>query len=96
MGINSEKSFTQQNVEETNRENSGDRLIQREEIGGTPFVAIKLEEGGWFLTMGNHRLSEEFADLDELKIWMGGNHVNWDILLNVIIILQREIKNKEA
>ncbi|AXH77139.1 MAG: hypothetical protein [Microviridae sp.] len=50
---------SQRNAEEADRENSETgKLMEREEIIGTPFLIVGNEEKGYFLALGPYRLTE--------------------------------------
>lgn len=91
---NSELLNGNTSVEETHKENSGNNLIERVEMEGTPFVAIKMEEGGWFLTMGNHRLTEEVSELHILEEMVSIK--SWNLLMNVMTVFYKELDKISA
>lgn len=65
---NSELLNTQSNAEENNSSQFGDtntELIQRWRVYNTPFTIIKNEQG-WFVVMGEYRLTEIFETENEL------------------------------
>lgn len=73
-------------VEGTDNKSSGEQLIERVNIEGTPFTAIKREcEEGWFLTMGRYKVSDNYGTLEGLESSVGS--VDWEILTNVIGIM---------
>lgn len=49
---------TQLNVDETHKQESSSKLIEREQIPDTPFWIYGSEEKGYFLVMGNNKMSE--------------------------------------
>lgn len=75
-----------------NKSESGE-LIQRKQILGTPFTAIKLENTKWFLTMGKHRLTEpdyEYEDLLRLV-----EKVDWTLIVNTVLTIIDNMTIKE-
>lgn len=69
---------TQNNIENTHNSQS---LISREPIEGTPFTIIGTEVG-YFITLGDFRLSEQTPDKQELidKI----TNKTWDLIIATI------------
>lgn len=64
-------------------------LVERKEIEGTPFTAVKLSDENWILTCGKYRLSEEpHKSLEETKKFLDGNF--WKILLMIVSIFAKE------
>lgn len=70
------------NVLETDKEQSGETLIERVPIKNSPFTAIG-KAGTWFLVMGGFRLSEEKDTLEEI-LEMVGEEINWNVLLTAV------------
>src|SRR5688572_21498628 len=82
---------TQENVEETHKENS--TITENERIENTPFRIVKDEEGKYFLTMGEYRITEKcdskIIALDKLKT------EKWLILMHMIVIVIEKNKIEE-
>jgi len=73
---------TQNHGENTSQNNT--ELIEREKIEGTPFTLIKQEEK-WFITMGDHRITEPTKHKNEQYNKL--EKEKWLIITNVIIII---------
>lgn len=69
------------------------QLVKRKEITGTPFVAVK-DEKGWFLTMGQYRITEHKEELKGLEQLLKQNNdqMNWNFLTTVIATIVEQIK----
>lgn len=72
-----------------NREPSS-KLIHREKIEGTPFEIIGDDENGWFLSVGKFKLTENKAT--EVEARMALHDEMWNIILNLIVIFNKEIE----
>lgn len=85
---------TQENAEETLKEelNSKSQIIEREQLHGTPFWTIKTEQG-WFLVMGEHRLSSVFQRKDQVKGWLLNNQ--WQVIMQIIVIVTNKMKEEK-
>lgn len=86
---------TSMNVNETDNKNYSSELIKREQIGETPFTAIKTEQGGWFVTIGKYRVSEEYKTKAEVVKLV--EKKDWGLIMNVITVVTEtlaELKTK--
>lgn len=73
------------NVEETDKSNSGE-LIERKNIEGTPFTAIKRDgQDGWFLTMGQYRVTGGLEKLEDLEY--KALQPDWELITVVVGIM---------
>lgn len=79
-----------QNAEETDRQQCGDVLIERKNVQNTPFTLVK-DDKGWFVTMGEYRLSDIFETEEEAE---KKAEVNWETLIPVIAIIVEKIIKK--
>jgi len=84
MGKNTELLSTLTNAKESDRQDSGS-LIERKELGGGSFIAIK-KDGGWFLTMGKYQITDEHENLHELEKMVSG--IDWKLMITVGILLE--------
>lgn len=73
---------TQSNAEETPKQNS--LIIEREQIENTPFWTLKTEEG-WFLVMGDYRVTEVYETKEEVLECLERD--KWKIVLHLAIIV---------
>lgn len=63
---------------------NNEELVQREQIGGTPFWAEGNDNDGYYLRMGRHRLTiETFKNKEEVLEYI--NYNMYDIILKMII-----------
>lgn len=66
---------TQLNAKETHKENYGNKIIERIPVENTPFTALYVQEQGWFLALGIHRVTElcetkeQAVDMLRIKMW---------------------------
>lgn len=65
------------------------QLIQKEEIENTPFHVVGSEELGFFITIGNVRLTDPQKTMEEAYNMLD-NHT-WQIITNLIISLVYKI-----
>lgn len=73
------------NVKEANsKASSGEQLIVKEEISGTPFHIVK-GNGGYFVAMGRYRVSDEIKTLTLAR--KEANEINWNKLMTVVGIM---------
>lgn len=87
---------TSTNAEDQTRENSlneKSQIIEREQLKGTPFWIIKTEQG-WFLVMGENRLSEVMPTKERVKGWLLNNQ--WQVIMQIIVIVTNKIKQEEV
>lgn len=71
------------NVKETGKQDSSEKLIERERMENTPFVLIK-EEEGYFLTLGQYKVTETKETREEIEELITGDKTNWEFLMTVI------------
>jgi len=86
MGKNTELLSTLTNAKESDRQDSGS-LIERKELGGGSFIAIK-KDGGWFLTMGKYQITDEHENLHELEKMVSG--IDWKLMITIIGVMVEE------
>lgn len=92
---NTTSNDTYTNADDLTKSNSSNEIIERKEIENTPFTAIKVDEKGWFLTMGRHRLTEPYGTIEGLEAMVGS--VDWDMLLTIInIFVESSIEAREG
>lgn len=84
--ITSEKSSTTANQQETITEHNtnSSKLIEREQLEGTPFNLIKQEEK-YFITIGNYQLTPQYDTEQEAIDDIQFNQ--WNIIVTLIDIL---------
>lgn len=89
-----EQNITQSKQERNqNKQKSGsEQKIEREQIENTPIYVIGNEEQGYCLTISNYRITTTKETKEEAIKTLETN--KWDIICNIIIILQ-EIREKE-
>lgn len=70
-------------------DNSSNSLINRIPVDGTPFTIVEIEKG-YFLALGNYRLTEVVEDENELynlviaPTYEHNGHYDWNFLLTVV------------
>lgn len=74
---------SQTTANQANSTDYSNELINREPIEGTPFQLIKLENG-FFLTMGNYRITEIYNTKEETLELINTQKLNWYTLLTII------------
>lgn len=74
------------------KENNKDYSRTWEPINNTPFVYVRTDEGKEFLAMGNKRITD-YNTKEELIRMV--NEKDWDLILNTVIVIMSEIKEKE-
>lgn len=86
---------TSASVEDQTKENSlneKSQIIEREQLLNSPFWLIKTE-AGWFLVMGENRISEVFKHKHEVKYWLANNQ--WQVIMQLIVIITNKIKSND-
>lgn len=79
---------TQMNAEPVDNSKSGEQLIEKVPLTGTPFWAIKHEEK-WSVVMGRHKMNDVQLDtLDEVWGWLEVN--SYTIVLRMMLIIKNE------
>lgn len=78
------------NVENPINSNSS-KLIEREEIEGTPFWIIGEEEKGYFLSFGKWKLTEDLATKEDVFLHLTTN--KWEIILKMILCMKNIEQN---
>lgn len=71
-----------------------EHLIEREEVPGTPFTLININNEGWFLTMGKYRLIDKGKTKAELLEAI--QHKNWELITSVITIVFHTIEQNDG
>lgn len=75
---------TQENIKETHNKKSNS-LITHEPIEGTPFAITGASDKGYFLRLGDYRLTQDYKTTEEVRKIL---HTEmWDILIKVIAII---------
>lgn len=85
---------SQTNAEEAGKQNSSNKLIDREPLEGTPFTIIKDEEG-WMLVMGKYALTTKKETREELTTYIQEEMWNTIVKITVIIIETILTENKK-
>lgn len=90
-----ENSSTTVNQQETTTENkqSSSKLIEREQIEGTPFNLIK-QDKKYFITIGNYQLTQQYNTEQEAIEDIQFNQ--WNIIVTLIDILITHNNNKKS
>lgn len=90
-----EKSQTTANQQETTTDNkpNSSKLIEREQIEGTPFTLIKQDEK-YFLTLGNYMVTPKCNTQTEAFEYIGENQ--WNIVTTLIDIMINHYNNKKS
>lgn len=105
---NTELLDTSQNVENTDNKNlnykeENTQTVTREEVENTPFEIIGTEQG-YFLAMGNNRLTEFHLTVEELLVkhdlvkdfeGKAFSQTNWNFLTTVIATIINKINEIE-
>lgn len=78
-----------------NKENLNGELIHREKVEGSPLWIVGSKEHGYFVAMGNHRLTESAKTISEAREKLV--YEQYNIIANMIvqIIGTMDILNKE-
>lgn len=79
----SEQLSTEENNSSSNNSSLGNKLIDREQVGTTPFQIVTTDRGH-FLSMGTYVLSETMQSKQEVKEWLRLN--KWQLTLTLIQI----------
>lgn len=88
---------TQHSIEKTHNSNSinipteKQIIVEKENIKDTPFWLLKIEQG-WFLAMGDNRLSEIYKTKKEALNHLEKNH--WNIIMQLILIVEKTLKKE--
>lgn len=86
----------QSNAEETDKQSSTSELVKRIDIEETPFQAVKLVDKGWFIALGQYRLTDYKETEEECRLMAKEKH--WELLLSVISVIVETadtIKNEQ-
>ena len=87
-GVSEDTSNTPLDLLKIDKRNT--ELLEKEEVEGTPFTIVK-NEGLWYILLRKYRLTEGYERKEEaLK---EGNTINWNKILQVCIIVGKEVKN---
>lgn len=87
-----EQNTSFMNVKEIDKQDSGEKLIDRHPLEGTPFhIHTRKEEK--FLCLGIHRMSPGLATDEEVYQFMSDN--TWIIIAQMIIIYTKGILQKD-
>lgn len=90
-----ENSSTIVNQQETTTDNklNSSKLIEREQLEGTPFTLIK-QEGKYFITIGNYQLTPQSDTEEEAINYIQFNQ--WNIITALIDIMINHYNNKKS
>lgn len=90
----SEQLSIQSNVEDTDKQHSSNEgeLTTNEQIENTPFYIRGNEALGYFLTMGDTRITELYED--ELSARLQIDHTNWNFTTTVMATIIEKILNQ--
>lgn len=72
---------------------TNEQLTQREKIPGTPFTLIYQDNIGWFVVMGDHRLTEPTLSKEEQIEKLETN--KWELITTVVISVVERLKQYE-
>lgn len=66
-----------------------EKLVERVEIENSPFVAVKVSNETWILTLGKYKISNKsYKSLEECK--QPVINKEWELLFTVIAIVSEE------
>lgn len=82
---------TQSNADQTHKENSSKPLIERIPIDNTPFTLIGDQEKGYFIAMGNYKITDQILKNEEEANLMLKDKI-YEIILNMIVIVDEKIE----
>lgn len=71
----------------TNNQHSSEELVERHNYPNTGFLIVGNKEKGYFVALGQHRLTE-FQTYGECETAI--TEKNWDLIVNVISIFAHE------
>ena len=72
--------------------NSNEEIIKRVEIPNTPFVAVRLQNEPFFLTLGKYRISGYEADtIEQMQLLMENN--KWELITTISGIIAEHTFN---
>lgn len=78
---------------ETNKENSGEQIIQTE-VEGTPFKWVKLHQNtGVFLALGQYRLTETMEGDKAYFVTEELKKTNWEMMIAIIGAVTQQTVN---
>lgn len=69
-----------------------EELIHREELEGTPFHIVKVEQS-YFVALGKYRLSDFFESALEAKSFI--LNFNWNTLMNVLVCVIETLNSQD-
>lgn len=79
-------------TEKNNQSNKTSSLVDRTQLGTTPFYITKTDKG-WFLSMGTYILSDTFHSEEALRQWYKDN--KWQLIITIVqIAIDVNNKNK--
>lgn len=76
---------SQLNANTTDKPNSTEQLIEREQISGSPFWIIGDQEKGYFLTFGKWQLTERYET--KLDVLNSLHDNEYDIILKMVLCI---------
>ena len=90
----SEQLGIQSNAENTDKQHSSDNneLTTNEKIENTPFFVRGNDKMGYFITLGDTRISELYED--EISARLQVNNNNWNFITTVIATITEKILNQ--
>lgn len=95
MNTNSEQDVTltsptnAENEKESNN-NYSTKLVEREIYEDSPLMINKIEEKGWFITLGNKRLTEYKKTKEEIVSLL--EKPTWQLLITIMIAVHDDMK----
>lgn len=96
MGTHTKLLDIQTSIEgEQNKENLNSELIHREKVEGSPLWIVGNKEHGYFVAMGNHRLTDSAKTISEAREKLINEQYN--IIANMIvqIVGTMDVMNKD-
>lgn len=85
--------------QDTSKENSGidthgEKLVDRQQIGGTPYWIVGSDEKGYFVTFGKWQMTEPEESLQKAMDYYAENEINI-ILTTCVILIQDKMTEKK-
>lgn len=86
----SELLNTQMNVEDTDKQNSlNEELQMNEQIMGSPFYTRGNKQTGYFITMGDTKLTDDYETPEEAEAQVRAD--NWNFMTTVIASITEKV-----
>lgn len=93
-----EQLHTQTNAgtQESHKENSSsEKLVEREQIGGTPYWVVGNKDQGYMVTFGKWQMTEREETMEKALEYYEKNEVNVVLTTAIILIDERFNKGRE-